>query len=88
MTTKKDIEELRELILEFQGTIDDGASRINNKLDRILNARISEPCDCPHEENGCHYSGYCEHRKAPDKDLNGTWLPTCGVKFPDRKDGE
>ena len=43
---------------------------------------ISKPCDCPHESDGCHHSGYCEHRKAPDKDLNGTWLPTCGVKFP------
>lgn len=51
-----------------------------------LGCYISHPCDCPHEDDGCHYSGYCEHRKAPDKDLNGTWLPTCGVKFPDRSD--
>lgn len=35
---------------------------------------------CPHEQNGCHYEGYCEHRTAPDKELNGTWLPTCRLK--------
>ena len=52
-----------------------------------LGCLIEEPCDCPHEKDGCHFSGYCEHRKAPDKDLNGTWLPTCGLKFPDKKDG-
>jgi len=50
-----------------------------------LGCYISEPCDCPHEKDGCHFSGYCEYRKAPDKDLNGTWLPTCGFKFPDKK---
>jgi hypothetical protein len=48
-----------------------------------LSCYLSEPCDCPHEDHGCHYEGYCEHRKAPDKDLNGTYLPTCGLKFPD-----
>lgn len=48
---------------------------------------ISKPCDCPHENNGCHFSGFCKYRKAPDKGLNGTWLPTCGLKFPDKKDG-
>jgi hypothetical protein len=47
-----------------------------------LACMISEPCDCPHENSGCHYSGYCKHRKDPDKELNGTCLPTCGVKFP------
>lgn len=49
---------------------------------------IEQPCNCKYESNGCHFDGYCEHRKAPDKDLNGTWLPTCGLKFPDKKDGE
>jgi hypothetical protein len=47
-----------------------------------LACMISESCDCPHEDNGCHYSGYCEHRRAPNEDLNGTDLPTCGIKFP------
>ena len=49
------------------------------------NNKNAEPCDCPHEHNGCTYSGHCEHRRAPDKDLNGTWLPTCGLKFPENK---
>lgn len=50
-----------------------------------LSCYISHPCDCPHEMAGCHYSGYCEHRRAPDKDLNGTYLPTYGVKFPGKE---
>ena len=49
------------------------------------NNKNAEPCDCPHERNSCTYSGYCEHRRAPDKDLNGTWFPTCGLKFPENK---
>ena len=49
------------------------------------NNKNAEPCDCPHERNGCTYSGYCEHHRAPDKDLNGTWLPTCGLKFPEEE---
>ena len=48
---------------------------------------IPEPCDCPHEHSGCTFSGCCEHRTSPNKDLNGTWLPTCGIKFP-MKDGD
>lgn len=51
-----------------------------------LGCYIFRTVDCPHEKDGCHFSGYCEHRKAPDKDLNVTWLPTCGLKFPDEKD--
>lgn len=43
---------------------------------------ISEPCDCPHEFDGCHFSGFCKHKR-----LNGTWLPACGLKFSDKKDG-
>ena len=50
-----------------------------------LGCLIAEPCDCRHEYNGCTYSGYCKYRRAPDKDLNGTWLPTCGLKFPENK---
>lgn len=50
-----------------------------------LGCYISEPCDCPHEKDGCYFSGYCKYRKAPDKDLNGTNLPTCGLKFPGKK---
>lgn len=51
-----------------------------------LGCYTSHPCDCPNEDDGCHFSEYCEHHKAPNKELNGTWLPTCGVKFPDRSD--
>ena len=52
---------------------------------KINNGKKARPCDCPYERNGCTYSGYCKYRRAPDKDLNGTWLPTCGVRFPEEK---
>lgn len=69
---------------------DSGKTLTSMEDERIVHLAcyISKPCDCPHEDDGCHFDGYCEHRKTPDKDLNGTWLPTCGVKFPDKKDGE
>ncbi|MDD5010413.1 MAG: hypothetical protein PHC68_18685 [Syntrophorhabdaceae bacterium] len=47
-----------------------------------LGCLIAQPCDCQYELAGCRYKGPCEKRLAPDKDLNGTWIPTCGVKFP------
>ena len=50
---------------------------------KTSNNKNAKPCDCPHERNGCTYSVYCKYRRAPDKDLNGTWLPTCGLKFPE-----
>lgn len=50
-----------------------------------LTHHISEPCDCAYEYGGCHFTGYCKYRQMSDKGLNGLHLPTCRLKFPNKK---
>jgi hypothetical protein len=47
------------------------------EIEDATNERVASG-ECAHDENGCHFDGYCKFRKAPDSKY-GNGLPRCGL---------